>query len=239
MSKKIDNPFRTLMFSKEFYEYYALEILKKYDYKRYEELAHIGGNEFPDLQTQSLSIGVEVTCAFKEELLRLNFYCAEYLGAPLQDIPTKVTKELLKGGRYFGKNNGRADICYCLKDDEITDEEQIQIGIDAIRTKTLKLNTAHSFSPCLNYELFIFLHKYLARDAVEKIYTAIDSIYEDAQKQFSKVYILSKNYLYVCEKHFFFPYDVGEFLHSCRSCAYIESGMEEKSRTLLKQQGHI
>lgn len=239
MSKKTNNPYKTLMFSKEFYEYYALEILKKHDCKRYEQLTHIGGNKSPDLQTPSLSIGVEVTCAFKEELLRLDFYGAEYSGALLQDIPPKVTEELLKGGRYFGINNGRADICHHQKDVEITDDEQIQLGIDAIRTKTLKLNTAHSFSTCSNYELFIFLHKYLARDAVEKIYTAIGNIYENSQKKFSRIYLLTGNYLYVCEEHYCFPYSIGAFLDSCRSRAYTESGMEEKSQALLKQQGHI
>lgn len=239
MSKKVDNPFKTLMFSKELYEYYALEILKKQDCKRYEKLTHIGGNNSPDLQTPSLTIGVEVTCAYKQKLLELDFYCAEYLGATLQEIPKNVIDELYKAGRIFGNNNGRADACYLLKDTEVTDDEQIQLGIEAIRTKTHKLNTAKSYSHCLQNELFIFLNKYLSRDAVEKIYTSISGIYQGYKKQFSRIYILSGNYLYVCEEHFFFPYDIYEFMSCCFARAYTESGMEEKSTELLKKQGHI
>lgn len=239
MGRQVDNPFKTLMFTKEYYEYYALELLKAHNNCRYTDLAHIGGNKSPDLQTHALSIGVEVTCAFKGILLKLDSYSAEYQGAQLQDIPQNVINTMLKAGRVFGFTNGRTDVCYHNIDEEITDEEQVSLGIEAIRTKMLKLNTAQSYSDCSEYELFIILHKYLSRNAVERIYIAIGDIYQGYSKQFTRIYILSGDYLYVCEEHFFFPYYIGEFANLCRSRAYTESGMEEKSSALLKQQGHI
>lgn len=81
MSQTTKNPYKTLMLSKEFFEYWALEILKKYDFSKYKTLEFYGGNITPDLKTKDNSIGVEVTRAFIQKRVKLDSYCAEYMGA--------------------------------------------------------------------------------------------------------------------------------------------------------------
>lgn len=238
MRKEVDNPYRTLMYTKEMYEYYAMEILKRWDSERYAELSHIGGNKFPDLQTPTCSIGVEVTCAFKPQLLKLNAYCAEYVGARTEDIPPKVTAELNAAGWIFGRNHGRTDVCYKLFDFDITEEEQVKLAIKAIQTKVRKLNTSKSCCECEQYELFILPNIPLRWFHIETIYKSIPSLYHDCDKIFTRIYIVSRSLLHVCEEKSLVSYNVDEIMNSAWRSAYTNSGMEAKSLALLKQQGH-
>lgn len=239
MRKEIDNPYRTLMYTKEMYEYYAMEILKRWDSERYTELSHIGSNKSPDLQTPSCSIGVEVTRANIERVMRVNNFYAEYSGAWLRDIPQRVIGELYDSGWIFGNNNGRADVLYQIYDKDITDEEQIAKCKKCIQNKTEMVNTCRSYCECNEYELFVFLQKPLRYNAIESIYKSIPSIYQGHDKIFTCIHILSGNLLYVCKEKSLLTYGIEEIKNSAWRSAYTNSGMEAKSLALLKQQGHI
>lgn len=126
-----------------------------------------------------------------------------------------------------------------LVDTSISVEEQIKRCVEIINIKIDKLNSLKEYSICRNQELFVFLHTYLSFADIRKIYNMIGERYKIVGKKFSCVFILSDCYLYECREDYFFPHAILETNNICRYKAYKESGMEEKSELLLKQQGHI
>lgn len=243
MANKVNNSFETLMLSKEFFEHLALEILKRHNFDKYQDLEFYGKNTTPDLKTKDNKIGVEVTRAHIENNVQISSYLAKYQGAKISDIPDRVLNDLWKAGWVLlVKENGVTGPCINngFYKTEISDFEQIQTAVNAIQKKIELLNTSQTYTNCDNQELFVFLHKYLNLDGIKKIYYDITQIALRYNKMYSNIYILSDHYLYECKGNdYYFPYDIANILNQCYENAYKNSGMEQRSLELLKQQGHI
>lgn len=223
------NPYKTKTYNKEYYEYFALFLLKTTFQTRYADLQFIGGNAAPDLQDMKLNCGVEITAAIEKSKREQSFFIAKYLGANIMDIPNKVLSIMHTGeSKYVCDKDGNTIFHFNLSDKTEKEKEERALNETKkrIKEKIEKLNSMH-YTSFKKQELFVYMQKHLPQTSIELLCSAVDEMALSYQLHFDTIYFFSRSllmetHMYECimDENRIILHNVSKYYEDCENRAY-------------------